>query len=641
MRPQDYRRSVGQIRWSEDKRRSIEEQLAKPASGRQRKPVPAWEAERKAYMKEGRKFTRRMLLILAAALLAIGGTAAAVAWNYKKEHSGDNAQNSRIDRQEDPAEFSPQLTDQTDIPYAKSIAQNDNGYYYLADFDWTTQEEMEDLRINQFSYDTERALKYYDANSGHSVFVCAKPNCLHDRNEFCTATTKNYSIISEPVWLDGYVWAIALSNIELLKNPEGCTSFPTVLLRYAPDGTEVTEAAQIYFADTQYLLNADLTAHRGQLWIECDYRHYITAEDGNLHSSSTEMRGGMGLWCYEPKARRLTQLCTSGELKKDYIPNGGSECSFDLRGQGDYVYFHKFKEDWRDPFKGAGIFRIECSTGKIELAAPVKSQHGWLYAVSGDLAYYTLSPKVMGADVIDDESTIRVVNMHTGEDTEFASLYAMAKEQLPWLEKDMIYSTYRSIVSVRIGTMIADGDRLYLSWAADDFRDQNHAEGYFFFTEFDSSGKIIKTIDLSKCKGLEHTEEWIRSYLMKYGYYYEDIIHIAPEDITDFDMEFIRSNGYYETKDGELVDPRKIRKEDIEELEKTGFWRKDYVTLQPEDMTEEDIQRIIRDYPPDSVGSEGINFDGTYFYLKSFAAHYRMTPEECFGEQRIERLFYQ
>ena len=58
-------------------------------------------------------------------------------------------------------------------------------------------------------------------------------------------------------------------------------------------------------------------------------------------------------------------------------------------------------------------------------------------------------------------------------------------------------------------------------------------------------------------------------------------------------------------------------------------------------VTEEDFRRIIRDYPPDSVGSEGINFDGTYFYLNSFAAHYRMTPEECFGEQRIERLFYQ
>ncbi|MCQ2408667.1 MAG: hypothetical protein MJ065_09125, partial [Oscillospiraceae bacterium] len=354
MKPQDYRRSIGQIRWSAEKRRSIEEQLAQPASGRQRKPTPAWEAERKTYMKESRKYTRRMLLILAAALLAIGGTAAAVAWNYQKEHSGDNSQNSRIDKQENLENFSPKLTDQADKPYADSIAQNDSGYYYLTGFDWTTQEEMEDLRINQFTYYTERALKYYDANSGHSIYVCAKPNCLHDRNEFCTATTKNYSIISEPVWLDGYVWAIALSNIELLKNPEGCTSFPTVLLRYAPDGTEVTEAAQIYFADTQYLLNAELTAHRGQLWIECGYQHYVTAEDSNLHSSSTEMRGGMGFWCYEPKARRLTQLCSSGELQKDYAMNGDFYCDLELRGQGDYIYFHKFSQDWRDPFKGTG-----------------------------------------------------------------------------------------------------------------------------------------------------------------------------------------------------------------------------------------------------------------------------------------------
>ena len=86
MRPQDYRRAVGSIRWSPAQRRMIEEKLRNTVPEISIQPpddddepirIPYIQMiyeEQEARMKKERKQARMYLLILAAALLTIGGT---------------------------------------------------------------------------------------------------------------------------------------------------------------------------------------------------------------------------------------------------------------------------------------------------------------------------------------------------------------------------------------------------------------------------------------------------------------------------------------------------------------------------------------------------------------------------------------
>ena len=193
--------------------------------------------------------------------------------------------------------------------------QTDSGFFYLGsslrkDTDANQTNDKFFGRMDQRNNWDHFALKYFDAESGETVFVCAKPNCLHDGNEFCTATTKNYLALCEPVWLDGYVYMVAASYTELNKNPDNCTKYPTVLLRYSPDGTEVTELTQIHFSENPYSAYADMIAHRGQLWINFAYKEWFIARDANMQITSVETKGGGAMYCYEPEAKRLTALCT-------------------------------------------------------------------------------------------------------------------------------------------------------------------------------------------------------------------------------------------------------------------------------------------------------------------------------------------
>lgn len=77
-------------------------------------------------------------------------------------------------------------------------------------------------------------LKYYDSATGQSIYLCARPECLHDGNEFCNATSSKY-------WLTGmtmYEGELYLNAVEWNREA-GHREYK--LLRAAKDGTELSE----------------------------------------------------------------------------------------------------------------------------------------------------------------------------------------------------------------------------------------------------------------------------------------------------------------------------------------------------------------------------------------------------------------
>lgn len=558
--------------------RKIQKKLQK-----QKKKQEKYTSEVYIMKKEARK-GRMLALILAAAVLALGGTAAAVAYGVHRRVQQHDLESTLTEEQTPPdlenALIHPQLTDQQDEPECHGFAKTETGFFYHAG--------VEDYPLDKNNRAASRALWYYDEEEKQSVVVCAKPNCLHDGNEYCTATTQNYSICSEPVYLDGYVYAAAQDRREVIQNPENCTDFPTVLLRYAPDGTEVTEIAELMHSEYECSVNAEIIAHRGQLWIMTAYTQYIYSNDDNFEMVTSEQRGAFSMFCYEPVPQKLTQLCTSGEPIKDYHQfTWQSGCSF--KGYGDYVYFLKSDSDWRDPIKGAGVFCIDCRTGIIVQAAEAKSGKCRSYTISGKHIYYLYVDSYYSEtrDLICD------YNMETGERREIAALEAIIQREVPDYTTEEAEKTGPfggNIITVYTCGIYSDKEHIYVSWEIQDARGEEMRE-IGGFTELDFDGNILR---FGSPKAMPYPEEFIRAWVQKNGY-------------------------FIDTEEG-------YRKENH---------------IPPEKLTEDDIEQAVKNWHKDEFLKDSVyqRFDGTYFWLAGAGYQYRISAADLFAGKAPERLY--
>lgn len=86
---------------------------------------------------------------------------------------------SKGDIKTEPSKLPP------DTPYCRNIMETESGYYY--------------------NVTDTLSLRYTEKATGNDIFLCAKPECMHDGNDACTATYNNL-IVSEPVLYDGYIY---------------------------------------------------------------------------------------------------------------------------------------------------------------------------------------------------------------------------------------------------------------------------------------------------------------------------------------------------------------------------------------------------------------------------------------------------
>ncbi len=104
----------------------------------------------------------------------------------------------------------------SDTPYCRNIMETESGYYY---------------NVAQ-----TLSLRYMEKATGNDIFLCAKPECMHDGNDACTATYNNL-MVSEPVLYDGYIYFIG----ELRTEETAGYS----LYKVAPDGSSLDKVADV------------------------------------------------------------------------------------------------------------------------------------------------------------------------------------------------------------------------------------------------------------------------------------------------------------------------------------------------------------------------------------------------------------
>ena len=168
--------------------------------------------ERIMEQQEKKHITRKFVVgtLLAAAVLGGGGIAATVAMrgsgSIKSEFSYEQSSAAEVQQTEDIPEL--HLTPEGTYTWQNMhglhasmfsgayswFAETDSGYYFeQSSYDeiWQIDAEDSDSYMSN-AYNMRGYYAYKDKETGETVPLCARPNCLHDGNEYCVASTKAY-----------------------------------------------------------------------------------------------------------------------------------------------------------------------------------------------------------------------------------------------------------------------------------------------------------------------------------------------------------------------------------------------------------------------------------------------------------------
>lgn len=230
-----------------------------------------------------------------------------------------------------------------------AIMKSDTGYYY-------SSTEYGDLNLH-----------YYDVASGQNIYLCSKPECRHDGDAFCTATSEKYSVNS----VCFYGGSLYLSVMETTES-----EYIYKLLRVSEDGSELTEVVTyltVNKASIRALIGGEeMIIHRGVAVIPYTL---ISLEGATIEG---EISGFTGTCIYNLGTGELTQL---PELEYNSKSNGRER----FTGHGDYIYFNT-KQDRKNT-----LSRYCITDGSIEELELLRTYTGMYEVMDEDTIYYYYS----------------------------------------------------------------------------------------------------------------------------------------------------------------------------------------------------------------------------------------------------------
>lgn len=161
-------------------------------------------------------------------------------------------------------------------------------------------------------------LRYYEKNSDNEIFLCARPECMHNGGDGCTATYKGLQVINTLMY-EGSIY------IYTIGEEDGTVSFS--LYRAAADGSAITKVGDAFTAENSageeysHYSNDYFIIHKGKAYMP----YHL-----NLGDSTYEFVGS-GLVEMDIFTGKTKLIC-SGE-------NYFSPYPAEILGNGEYVYF--------------------------------------------------------------------------------------------------------------------------------------------------------------------------------------------------------------------------------------------------------------------------------------------------------------
>ena len=192
------------------------------------------------------------------------------------------------------------------------IMQTENGYYYNA---------------TMFG---KLSLRYHDNATGSDIYLCAKPECTHNGDKFCTATSQGFNVCNTAMYGGSIYIAVTESDGEKLSYK---------LLKATCDGTELTEVCTFLRLGTSESVvrklndKRSIVIHRGTAFVP-----YIVASGENYTKGSglvVETGGSVNGFCGTALidlASGKYRLLTEYDRAETYGPDN-------VMAEGDYFYY--------------------------------------------------------------------------------------------------------------------------------------------------------------------------------------------------------------------------------------------------------------------------------------------------------------
>lgn len=403
MKRSEFNRMFGNIHWDESKRLNIEAMLIRPCQ----QP----ESERKAQKEEvfymplqkmdrkpshGKKMTAAVLSACAVFGI-IAGTFALLNRgndpNFHESNPSEHGNSTSSGSTESPFKFvadnvqgdlqtkfeGPENVPSMTVSYSQLYQSDGDGQLLATESGWYCSP--------LYSGGCGMTI-YVDEATGQHTPLCSRPECTHD-TEYCEANNSQFFGIPY-TYYDGYLYGVASDqSTSSFGNPVvGETVYATdrgdiCLMRYAPDGTELTKLCKLQDAlqesiDHTGIVSAEIIGHKGALWISVQFdlqygimesHEYTDPFTGELETTTvahiTEYSTAYALFHYDIARDTLTAVIE--------VPLTKSQTPFSapthLCASGDYLYFRKTNCNWADPYNGDLIYRVNIRTGAMEEVA--------------------------------------------------------------------------------------------------------------------------------------------------------------------------------------------------------------------------------------------------------------------------------
>ena len=284
-----------------------------------------------------------------------------------------------------------------------SIMKTNKGYYY-------SKGGFEPL-----------SLYYYDVANGKSMYLCNKPECRHEGDEFCAATSDKY-IVMETVMYSDSLYIAAIERAE--------TTYKYKLLKASLDGSSLSEVVTYFEADNvevspSYYWNIGpvLTIHRNKAFLVYELRNRNNYEIGMN-----------GTAIYDLETGELTYL---GEKNKELV-----ERNINFMGCGDYMYFataQKYKTK---------LYRYSYADGSVEMMDLEKNFKGTYTIYDENTIFYVRGQGDLFKYNHDTKENVPIkTNSWNGFDLKIEDEYG---ERMIVAEHNYIYS------------IISDGEYVYI-----------------------------------------------------------------------------------------------------------------------------------------------------------------------------------
>lgn len=266
------------------------------------------------------------------------------------------------------------------------IMKGKEGYYYQADIE---KEEDE-----YFS-----GLGYFDNATGKTIPLCAKPQCMHDGNDFCTATGGMDTFDTDFLY-NGYIYRLGADVVD--------TEFTLKLLKCDLQGNELSKVSDIYsgMVEGAYWsphINDCVVCHYGKMFFTF-----------NMNSASQEQHI---LYMVDIE---------SGESKRIYLPEPENNAirlythylNF-MTADGDWLYYNSREVifdkpgayDERNMLQNRTVlYRFNIRTGETETISAMPDIYS-SFTVNNGIIYYTVADRsdnvfsLYSYDIANDKTT--------------------------------------------------------------------------------------------------------------------------------------------------------------------------------------------------------------------------------------------